>query len=173
MNGIAVSIAMLFMKGIPEGFLVAWGMHILTDTKIEAKKYLLLSAIYIVVTYLIRFLPITLGINTVLSLFVLIFSYQLMYRAGLSKVVRAMVASVIILVFTALSEILNVILLTVMYGSDQANALAMSTNRMTQAIYTSPSTVFLAIFTVSGYFILKAIKKRNEKNGKASKGTGE
>ena len=84
-----------------------------------------------------------------------------------------MVASVIILVFTALSEILNVILLTVMYGSDQANALAMSTNRMTQAIYTSPSTVFLAIFTVSGYFILKAIKKRNEKNGKASKGTGE
>jgi uncharacterized membrane protein len=169
MDGIAVSIAMLFLKGIPEGFLVAWGMQILTSTRVEKKKYLMLSGLYIVITYLIRFLPITLGINTVLSLFVMIFSYQLVYHVGLTKMVRAMIASVIILVFTAVSEILNVVLLTVLYGSEQANVLVTSGNELAQAIYTSPSTVFLALFTVAGYFIAKAIDKRKRENGKMGK----
>ncbi len=169
MDGIAVSIAMLLLKGIPEGFLVAWGMQILTSTRVEKKKYLMLSGLYIVITYLIRFLPITLGINTVLSLFVMIFSYQLVYHVGLTKMVRAMIASVIILVFTAVSEILNVVLLTVLYGSEQANVLVNSGNELTQAIYTAPSTVFLGLFTVAGYFIAKAIAKRKSENGKMGK----
>ena len=84
MEGIAVSTAMFLLKGIPEGFLVAWGMHILTNTPVRRKPYLMLSLLYIVITYLIRFLPITLGINTVLSLFVMIFSYQIVYHAILS-----------------------------------------------------------------------------------------
>ena len=107
MNGIAVSPAMLILKGIPEGFIIAWGIHILTDTKPDWKRYLLLSAMYILITYLVRFLPITLGINTVLSPFVLIFSYQLVYRADLNKMIRAMIASIIILVCNALSEVFN------------------------------------------------------------------
>ena len=165
MDGIAVSVAMLLMKGIPEGLISAWGMLILTNTKVEKKKYLLLSGLYIVVTYLIRFLPITLGINTVLSLFVMIFGYQIVYHVGLPKMVRAMVASVVILIITAVSEILNALLLTMLYGSEQANALMTSTNELTQAIYTSPSTVFLCIFIVASYFIAKAILKRKGTHG--------
>jgi hypothetical protein len=173
MDGIAVSATMLLLKGIPEGFIIAWGMLILTNTKVEKKKYLLLSLLYIVITYLVRFLPITLGINTVLSVFVMIFSYQTVYHAGLNKMIRAMIAAIVILVFTAISEILNVILLTVLYGSEQANAFVTSTNDLTQAIYTTPSTVFLALFAVAGYFILKAIRKRMSTHGKPGKEISE
>jgi hypothetical protein len=173
MDGIAVSLAMLFMKGIPEGLIIAWGMLILTNTKVEKKNYLLLSLLYIVITYLVRFLPITLGINTVLSLFVMIFSYQIVYHAGLNKMIQGMIASVVILVFTAVSEILNVLLLTILYGSEQANILVTSSSELTQAIYTIPSTIFLALFAVAGYFITKAIRKGKSTHGKPGKEIGE
>jgi hypothetical protein len=173
MDGIAVSLAMLLMKGIPEGLIIAWGMLILTDTKMEKKNYLMLSLLYIVITYLVRFLPITLGINTVLSLFVMIFSYQIVYHAGLNKMIHGMVASIVILVFTAVSEILNVLLLTMLYGSEQANILVTSSSELTQAVYTIPSTIFLALFAVAGYFIMKEIRKRKSTHGKPGKETGE
>ena len=173
MEGIAVSTAMFLLKGIPEGFLVAWGMHILTNTPVRRKPYLMLSLLYIVITYLIRFLPITLGINTVLSLFVMIFSYQIVYHANLSKMIRAMIAAIIILVMTAASEILNVLLLTLVYGSEQANQLVTSSNQFSQAIYTMPSTVFLGLITLAGYFMVKAINKGKQANGNNSETTGE
>ena len=84
MNGISVSLAVLLINGVPECLLVAWGMYIFTGTRLQANKYLLLSGIYIVATYLIRFLPITLGINTVLFLFVLIFSFQIIHQSSIN-----------------------------------------------------------------------------------------
>ena len=166
MDGIAVSIAMFLLKGIPEGCLVAWGMHILTDTKLEKKKFLLLSMIISLTTYLIRFLPITLGINTFLSLFVMMISYQFLYRVELSKMTRVVAAAVGVLVMTAISEMLNVVLLSILYGTAQAEALMTSKDNITQAIYTAPSTVFLALVTVLVYFIAKAFRKRKKANGK-------
>jgi hypothetical protein len=174
MNGISVSLAMFLMKGIPEGLLIVWGIHILTNTNVDRKKFLLLSAVYIVTTYLIRLLPITLGINTVLSFVVLVFCFQLSYHIGLPKMTRSLAAAVILLVFTAVSEIANVLFLTVLYGGEQANALMASQDKMTQAIYTMPSTVFLAIITVAVYFVARAIKKkRKHVDGETGKKTGE
>ncbi len=174
MNSIAVTLHMFLLKGIPEGFLIAWAMHILVGIPVDKKKYLLLSSLYIVITYLIRFLPITLGINTVLSLFVMIFSFQRMYHIELSKMPREVIAAVIILVFNSVSEILNSLLLNVMYGKEQAYLLVKSAKPLEQALYAIPSTIFLAIFVVSGYYISKAInKKKVEKSGENGKEAGQ
>lgn len=173
MDGIAVSAAMFLLKGIPEGLLVAWAMHIFTNTKIEKKKYLLLSMIIFLATYLIRFLPITLGINTVLSLFVMVFSYQIIYRVDLSRMIRVVAAAVIILVLTAVSEILNYVVLTILYGAEMTDALVTSSDQLTQALSTMPSTVFLALLTLLGYVIASAFRKRKKANGKTGKETGE
>jgi len=173
MNGISVSLAMLFLKGIPEGLLVTWAIHTFTLSKMNVKQYLLLSLIYISATYLIRFLPITLGVNTILSLFVLIFAYQVVHRVGLSKVIRAMISSIIILVLIALSELLNVLLLTMMYGRTRAEELFTSSNGLTQSLYSIPSTVFLAIFVTCAYFIIRYFTVRKLKNGKTREEIGQ
>ncbi len=167
-NGIAVSPAMLLLKGIPEGFIIAWGILILTDTKLEWKRYLLLSGMYIVITYLIRFLPITLGINTVLSPFVLIFSFQLIHHADLAKMIRAMVASIVILVCNALSEVLNMLLLSMLFGADKAETLAWNTEKFSEAIYSLPSTILMALFTITAYFVLKRIRAKANDRKKLS-----
>ena len=174
MNGIAVGLAVLLIKGIPECLIVAWAIHVLSNTRVTLTKYLLLAGIYIVATYLIRLLPITLGINTVLFLFVLIFSFQIINNSNLSKVIRAVVCSVIILILIAISEVLNVLLLSAMYGAQQAEALFTSADGLTRAIYSTPSNVFLALLTLACYFVMKAIrKKKGSQNGEADTATSQ
>jgi len=174
MNGISVSLAVLLINGVPECLLVAWGMYIFTGTRLQANKYLLLSGIYIVATYLIRFLPITLGINTVLFLFVLIFSFQIIHQSSLSQLVRSIISSVIILILIAVSEVCNVLLLTALYNRESAEALFTSADGLTRAINSIPSNVFLGLFILAGYYIMKLIqKKKDAKNGKVSEETGK
>ena len=172
MSGIAVSIIMLLIKGIPESMLNVLALHFFTRTKINIKIYFLLSFIYLLSIYLIRFLPITLGVNTVLSLFVLILSFQFVYRPQLSKVIRTITASAIILILVAISEVCNMLLLTVLYGETAAMELFNSSQGLTKSIYTIPSTVFLAIFVFAGYLILKKFGKRKISNGEDSKKIG-
>ncbi|HNW85371.1 MAG TPA: hypothetical protein PLP25_02030 [Candidatus Limiplasma sp.] len=174
MNGISVSPVVLLINGIPECLLVAWAMYIFTGTPLHAKKYLILSGVYAVATYLIRFLPITLGINTVLFLFVLIFSFQILHQSSLSKLVRSIISSVVILILIAVSEVCNVLLLTAFYGREAAETLFTSPNGLTRAVYSSPSNLFLGLFVLGSYFLMKLIqKKKDEKNGKVSEETSK
>lgn len=173
-GNIQVSLEMLLMKGIPECFLVAWAIHFLTNTKMERNKYLLISIIYTTATYLIRFLPITLGVNTILSLFVLIFTFQVVHKADLAKVTRAVISSVIVLILTAVSELINALILSAIFGREQADALLRFSDNMTRSLSSAPSTVILAGFIVAAYFITKKIQKqRNLKDGSMGEETGK
>lgn len=173
MNGISTSIAVLLMKGIPEGFMATLALHLFTRTKVQPKKYFMLSLIYIVATYLIRLLPITLGVNTVLSLFVLILCFQFAYKYQLSKVISSIVSAFIIMIIIAVSEIINMIMLTMMYGEAKAEELFNSSVGIEYSLSGLPSTIFIAVFILIGYFIIKNIEKRKQKSGKANKKTGE
>ena len=174
MSGISVGIAVLLIKGIPECLIVAWAIHVFTNTPVEPKKYFLLAGIYILTTYLIRLLPITLGINTVLSLFVLIFAFQIIHKAGLAKVIRAIISSVIILILTAFSEVFNVLLLSALYGREQAESLFTSPDGLTRAINATPSNVFLALFVLAGYLLIKFYQKKKAiKHGEDGSQTSE
>lgn len=162
----AVSQEMLIAKGIPEAFLVALGIHILTETKVDWRKYLIMSVAFILMPYLLRRLPISSGVNTVLSLFGLIFVFQVLYHSGLQKIVRAMISPIIILILISIAEILNLMLLALIYGYDDANVMFVTPNGWTQCLYTWPSTVFLALLLLAAYEIIKFYKTRTKKDGK-------
>lgn len=173
MSSISVNIIMLFLKGIPEGLLAPLALHIFTRTKINTIKYLLLSFIYIVTTYLIRLLPVTIGVNTIVTLLVLIVCFQIAYKPQLSKVVRLVVSAVVMTLLIVISELLNMLLLTAMYGQEKAKELFNSSDGWTQVFSTLPSTVFLGLLILAGYFILKSIDKRKNEHGKTGTETGE
>ena len=160
MSDIAVNIVMLLVKGIPEGMLAVLALHIFTRTPLDKRKYLFLSFVYITATYLIRFLPIALGVNTVLSLFVLIITFQFTYKARLSEVIRTIASSAVILIIIAVSEVLNMFLLIALYGQSKAEELLSSNNGIVQSIYTIPSSIIFAFFIFIGYLILKKLEKR-------------
>jgi len=166
MSDITVNTIMLFTKGIPEGMLAVLALHIFTRTTLEKKKYFFLCFVYIAATYLIRFLPIALGVNTILSLFVLIVAFQFTHKTQLSKVTHTIAASIALLILIAVSEVLNMFLLIALFGQSRAEQLFTSENGFIQSLYTSPSSIFFAFFIFSGHLLLKAFETRKIKNGK-------
>lgn len=173
MDGISVNIVVLLITGIPQGLLSVLAIHIFTRTKINSIKYLLLSVIFIIATYIIRLLPITLGVNTVLSLLVVIIAFQLAYKTQLSKVIPSIVSAAVAFVLIAISEVLNMLLLVAIYGQARAEELFNSTEGLVRSIHTTPSNISFALLIFIGYLILKKIDKRKKKNGETGAKTGE
>jgi len=174
MSVTAVTQEMLIAKGIPEAFLVALGIHILTETRVEWKKYVLMSLLFIGIPYVLRQLPISLGVNTVISLFALIFIFQLLYKPGMKKIIQTMISPLIIMILISIAEMLNMLLLSIQFGQEQASVVFMTPNGWTQCMYTWPSTVILALLLAATYFIMRVIKKkRKNKDGTNRKETGE
>lgn len=169
----SVSQEMLIAKGIPEAFLVALAIHIFNETKVDWRKYLVMSLAFLMMPYLLRKLPISSGVNTVLSLFGLIFVFQVLYHSGLQKIVRAMISPIIILILISIAEVLNLVFLAIFYGFEQANALCLTPNGWEQCLYTLPSTVFLALLLLLASQVMKLYKKRTKKDGKGNEEVGE
>jgi hypothetical protein len=165
MNGITVNFIVMLINGVPQCLLAVLAMHIFMRAKLDTKKYLLLSFIYIVAIYLIRLLPIALGVNSVLLLFVMVISFGFAYKTQLSKVIRMIVSAAVVLILVAVSEVFNMLLLTVIYGQVGGEELFTSENGLIRGIATTPTNVFFALFILILYFIFRTIDRRKEKNG--------
>ncbi len=167
------SIFIILFIGIPQGFLMAYALHIFTETKIEIKRCLLLSTIIICATYLSRMLPISLGVNTILVFMLEIVVFQIEYQNQLTTIFRTIIAAVASAVLVALAEVANMILLILLFGLQKAQELYSSTNSFPEIFSIVPSNIFFILFIYAGSIILKAVKKRKLINGEAGKEAGE
>lgn len=172
MSGISISIVELTIKGIPEGLLLILALHLFTKTKIESKKYFILSGSYIVITYLIRMLPIQLGINTMLSILTLVLLYQLAYRGQLEKLARLVASAVVILILIMIAEALNIFLLEMIFGVEKTLQLLSSGNGLMKSISTIPSTIFTAVFILAVNALMKKLERRKKGNGEIGSSAG-
>ncbi|NLN84068.1 MAG: hypothetical protein GX138_06895 [Firmicutes bacterium] len=160
MDNIAISLTQLLLKGLPEGFLMTLAFHLFTDTRIVRDKFITLGLINILVIYAIRFLPIGIGVNTILSLIALILIFQLYYRNELSVVVRSIVTAVVIIIFILLSEMVNFFLLVAIFGQDKTQQLVTGPSELIKSLATMPSTLFLTLLIYLTYLL------RKKKHGK-------
>lgn len=164
---------MLLAKGIPEAFLMALGIHILTETKINWRKFIIMIAILFLMATGLRALHMSTGINTVLSLFGVLVTFQLLYRSGLQEIIRTIIAPIIILIFISIAEMLNLLILAMIYGLDAANTMIRTPNGWTQCLYSAPSTIILALLLLAASAVLKLIRKRKKENGDLGEETRE
>lgn len=172
MNGISVGFITLLIVGLPQSFLAILAFHFFSDTKVNTKKYIMLSLLCALITYLFRFLPIELGVNTVLTLLIMIVAFQFAYKTELSRVIRVIVSAVVAFILIAVSELADMLLLTALFGSyDKASELLNSEDGLIKSVSVSPSNLFFAAFIFIGYFILKKTRKR--KNGEAGTKVGK
>lgn len=173
MDGIAVSLIELLIKGIPEVLLIVLAIHVFMNIKITPKKYLILFILGLITTYLIRFLPISLGINSILSLVAWVVYFQIIYKLGISRIPKLIISVVIIILFIALAEIINMVLLNAYFGEAEAAALWTSTSALTKSLANLPATIFLAILVFVSWLILAKIRKNKKvNNGKSGEETG-
>ncbi|MFT8314319.1 MAG: hypothetical protein ABF633_08665, partial [Clostridium sp.] len=75
-----------FFRTIPESFLIVMIAYISSNKKISRQRVLVASVILAVITYLVRLLPISFGVNTIINMavFIIIGIYILKININIS-----------------------------------------------------------------------------------------
>lgn len=169
MSDIAISPTQFFIIGIPQGFLFVLATYIFTNTKFNFKKYIFISSIVTVLTYLIRFLPITIGVNTMLSLLVLIMAFLIVYKFDLPKIAELIVSVIVIFFIIGVSELFNELILNFAFGKAKSQALLNSSSSVIKSVSLIPSNIIFAVIVLIVYLILSNKRNKKDENGKAGK----
>jgi hypothetical protein len=181
-----VSLIVLLLRGIPEALLFVLGIYVISGANfskylylespsneaapkskkhfgIKVNLYLLSSLIYLICVYLIRLLPINSGVHTLLAmLLMIIVSIKLMGIKFSKSIISVIITSII----TIFSELINIIILQLIYGNSYNDLLKEPLNI---AIYTTPSSIIMFIVIAIIYFTMRILnKKRKGKNGEVS-----
>jgi hypothetical protein len=154
------SIYVAIFVGTPQWFIITLALYLFTGTKVEAKKYIALSLMSSALTFLVRLLPISLGVNTILVMITEILLFQVFNRNELSKIFKLIISAVVIMIFIGLAELLNMLLLVSIFGEPRAIELFTSSGGLIQTLSSMPSNVFLGLLVLIGYLVLRAMKKR-------------
>lgn len=164
-----LSLIELLIKGIPEGFLDIWAMYIFTRTKLDKTAYITLSFIFIIATYCIRRLPINYGVNSMLSILLFIVLFVMVHKVEFRNAIRS---AIIVMILLFISEGLNILLLTSVYGTTETKQLLITP--LSKSIYSIPSTIIFALIILIFHLIISKIStNRKIGDGKISDQAGE
>ncbi len=153
---IKLSFLELIIRSIPEGAIFIWACYILSKTKFQLNRYLLSTISLALATYIVRSLPINLGINTVLSLGVLIITNININKISIIKSISVSVSSIILL---STCELINILMIKYLFKADLTKVFS---NPLSKTIYGIPSLVLfvLLIIIINKVFNKNKLKKQ-------------
>lgn len=151
-----ISLFEFIVRGIPEEFISVLGVHAFTKTGINLKRYLLSGTLFWVLAYLIRLLPIQYGINTILSVIILIALTTLINNIDIIKSIRA---TIIIFILEFAFEGINLLIIQLILRNDLKKVMS---DPVLTTLYGLPSTVLLVIFIIAYY--IRLIRRKELKN---------
>lgn len=144
-----------------QGFAVCLGIYAFCVKKVEMRKYVAVSLIFIVISYVMRLLPVSFGVHTILNLACLFLLAIFFLRMPALVALRSILAITILLLVT---ELFSVFLITKIVG--QAQFDSMMNDNLGKALIALPSSVIFAAIVLAAYFVLRKIKvKKSVKNG--------
>lgn len=149
-----IGITELFVRTLPESFLVIFVIQAFSNSKMKKSKYVLSSILLSIIVYSIRLLPIHYGVHTILNLIAIILVCTFINEI---TTIKAITYSLILVSFLALSEALNLYFIYKIFGENIANTLK---DPLKKCIYLMPSMIILVIMVL---FIFK-IKDRRVKD---------
>lgn len=138
----------LIIRGIPEDLVFFLAVYTFTKIKVEKKRYLISVIIQSIIVYLIRFLPIQNGADSILNLTLLIL---LSVYVNKIEIIQAIKAGIIIMLCEFISEGINVFFIQFILRKDLNYIFR---DPMLKIIYSSPSLLIFACFVIIYYLIL-------------------
>lgn len=145
----------LIVRAIPESFLFVFSVYVFANTKIDIKKYIISSITLAIGTFLIRKLPISYGIHTILNIILLVCICNFFNKINTLQCIKGGILTAILLFF---SEGFNLFLIQCRVGT---NATFIFSNPVLKTIYGLPS---LAVFLISVLLINFFVKRKKSKN---------
>lgn len=127
------------VRGIPEGILFIFSVYVFSNTKIETKNFIIASLSLSIATFLVRMLPISYGIHTILNIIVLVIIATIIIKVSIIDAIRSGILTAILMF---VCEGINMGLIQITHGSDMERIF---TDPVLKTVYGIPS---LMIFTI-------------------------
>lgn len=150
---IKLSLFEFVVRTIPEEFLFVLAVHAFSKTSINLKKYLWSGVLFSFAVYLIRLLPIQLGIHTILNLIIIIVLTSFINKIDVIKSIRA---GIIIFILGFIFEGINVSFVQFVLKKDLNSIM---NNSILRTLYGMPSLILFGIFIISYYLRLSRRKE--------------
>lgn len=136
----------VFLRGFPEMLLVIWGIHVIAKVSINLRNYILSTIMIVTATFLVRMLPIYMGVH---SFIVIFFTICIMVIAGM-PIIKAIYSVLLMFLIVSLSEFLNMVILKLLNINTNIQVI----NPVTKSILGVPSLIITYLFIiVIRYFI--------------------
>ncbi|MFL0194368.1 hypothetical protein ACJDU8_02075 [Clostridium sp. WILCCON 0269] len=137
----------IFLRLIPEMFLVIWGISIISRKSLNIKKYILLSIIMGIVTFFTRSLPIYFGVHTII---ITILTISIMVIAGI-PIIASIYSTLIMCLILSLSEFLNMLILSFLNITVNINTTA----PIKKCLLGIPSLIILLLIVLLIRYVLR------------------
>lgn len=147
-----------------QGFAYCLGIYAFGIKKIDS-KYIIASIMLVIISYVMRHLPISFGLHTILILACLFLLAIFYLKMPAFLAIKSILAITVLLLMTELG---SVFCITRIVG--QAQFDNMMNDALGRAIIALPSSLIFAVIVVCAYFVLRKIKeKKRAKNGEGGK----
>ncbi|EJP6472626.1 hypothetical protein K8O96_08275 [Clostridium sporogenes] len=146
-----LSVVEFVARAVPEAFLLIFAIYTFSNTRINKKRYLLSSFLMIIMIFIIRSLPISYGIHTILSIMVLVL---LSYIINKIDVITAVKSTIITIIFQFVCEGINIFIIQYVLKDDM-NYIFNNANLKT--IYGIPSLIIFTCIVLLLY--IRLLKK--------------
>lgn len=144
-----ISMFEFFFRGLPEAFLFVFAAFSFAKIKLDVKKYIVASMILAALAYLVRFLPIQYGVNTVLNLFVIIIIMNIFLKLDMTTAIRT---GIIIIIVEFVCEAINIFFIQALFKIDINYVF---NNAELKVEYGLPSLAIFALMVFSYYIAMK------------------
>ncbi len=141
-----------------QAFIFIFGIYTFNRQKIEIKKYLLASVIAAIIAYLVRLLPISFGVHTLLDMLASIIICILLLKMPALNMIRSMSIVFVLLIFC---EIVGIVTMSIIIGKEKFDYLMNSP--LHKAIAAVPINLFFLVVIVLSYYLLKRKGDYNRK----------
>ncbi|MBU3184817.1 hypothetical protein [Clostridium estertheticum] len=148
----------VFLRVLPEGFLIVFAVYAFSKTAINIKKYIISSIIYVFAVYLIRLLPIQYGVHTILNIIVIM---VLTININKISIINSIKASIMAMILEFICEGINVFMIQYVFQADVKHVLS---NPSLKTLYGIPSLVIFVVIVGAYYYYLIKRKELMESN---------
>ena len=139
-----------------QGFTFVLGVFAFSRRKIVLKSYVLTSLLVSIISYLVRLLPISYGVHTIINMLFLIMICIIILKMPAYTTIRSAVLS---MVLCLISEMAVIAVMILSLGKEKFESMMLVP--LDKAIIASAAAALFALLIALTYFILNNSKKKN------------
>ena len=146
----------ILVRLIPEGLIIMLAGYAISKKAVTIKPYLLSSVLFALITFLVKMLPVSAVLPTILSATTAVLLLALINKI---KVIHAVISTIVCLMLSVLFEGLNMFILEKLF-SIGTNEIYYTTPVFKELVML-PSLLLFAAVVITFYFIMMKVAKKS------------